>query len=353
MMTIAEAISDLLFVHETVVVPGLGAFVKKPQSAVVDLESNRFAPPSCVVEFDSSLREENDLVARYLREKDGMTADEAGKNIASFVADSFNALKNGKSIALLGLGELSYDADGNIRFKQDGSANYNSDAFGLTAFTVPFVKHHQTKEEVKAEIEEEHSMKNTPAIVEEKVVEEGEHDNQKLRWYWPVLAACVLIGVFFGLRQFGFFNKETTEPVVAENPSEQIQVQEQNVTPAMTLPETPTENSTESLLYSQDSLVEMHHDMDTIRVASPTLTRNVPVSQYRVVGGCYDREENAVWFANILYGVGFKESFYEKQGERWFVVFAPYATYDEALEALMNIRTNTSYQAWIQVPQEK
>ena len=33
MISIAEAISDLLFVRDTVVVPGLGAFVKKAVSA--------------------------------------------------------------------------------------------------------------------------------------------------------------------------------------------------------------------------------------------------------------------------------------------------------------------------------
>ena len=37
MISIAEAISDLLFVRDTVVVPGLGAFVRKPRSAKVDL----------------------------------------------------------------------------------------------------------------------------------------------------------------------------------------------------------------------------------------------------------------------------------------------------------------------------
>jgi len=116
------------------------------------------------------------------------------------------------------------------------------------------------------------------------------------------------------------------------------------VTPAETPIETPSDTPTE---------IPSEILNDSIRVASFTLTREVPVTQYRVVGGCYDREENAVWFANILYGVGFKEAFYERHGERWFVVFAPYATYDEALEALMNIRTNTTYQAWIQVPQEQ
>ena len=40
MISIIEAISDLLFVRDTVVVPGLGAFVKKTTSAKVNPVAN-------------------------------------------------------------------------------------------------------------------------------------------------------------------------------------------------------------------------------------------------------------------------------------------------------------------------
>ena len=62
MISIAEAISDLLFVRDTVVVPGLGAFVKKPVSATVNPVANYFATPSSELSFDANLREDNDLV---------------------------------------------------------------------------------------------------------------------------------------------------------------------------------------------------------------------------------------------------------------------------------------------------
>ncbi|MDR9825057.1 hypothetical protein RCJ22_05470, partial [Vibrio sp. FNV 38] len=65
MISIAEAISDLLFVRDTVVVPGLGAFVKKAVSAKVNPVANYFAMPSSVLEFDPNLREDNELVVKY------------------------------------------------------------------------------------------------------------------------------------------------------------------------------------------------------------------------------------------------------------------------------------------------
>lgn len=313
MMTIAEAISDLLFVRETVVVPGLGAFVKKPVPAIVDLEANCFAPPSSKVEFDASLREENDLVVRYLSENNGIEVGEVAQMLASFVADCFNDLKSGKKCVLAGVGTLAYDSNGEITFEEDGTVNYNGDAFGLTGFTMPAVL----------------PDKNEPVSVDEEPVHEDEPGSGKKHkaWYWALLAACVLIGGIFGLRHF------ITSPQEPKEPSDKG---EQTVAQTVI----------------NDSIDEEQPDADSSLVALPSLTRIVAATEYRVVAGCYDREENALWFANVLRSVGFTEAFYEKRGERWFVSFAHYATYDEALDALMDIRNDTVYQAWILVPQE-
>ena len=81
MITIAEAISDLLYVRDTVVVPGLGAFVKKPVSAKVNPVANYFARPSSVIEFDANLREDNDLVINYLSEKNAIPMAEGIINL--------------------------------------------------------------------------------------------------------------------------------------------------------------------------------------------------------------------------------------------------------------------------------
>ena len=322
MITIAEAISNLLFEHETVVVPGLGAFVKKPVSAKVDLGTNRFTPPSSRVEFDAALREENDLVVRYITEFDGVSEEEARKALTAFVANGFETLKTGKPFVLDGVGTLNYDTNGNITFEADGAANFNSDAFGLTDFSAhPILPVEDTSvDDEESEDDDEDEMKRSP-------------------WLWALLAACILVGGFFGLKWLGVFNKETTQPAVVTNtPIEQ--------------PVAPT------VIY--DTLEVVQTDADTIEVttsslevSAPSLTREVAATEYRVVAGCYDREEHALWYANVLRDAGFAESFYEQRGERWFVSFAHYATFDEALEALNGIRKNTTYQAWILVPQEQ
>ena len=135
MITIAEAISDLLFARDTVVVPGLGAFVKKPTSAQVNPVANYFGMPSSEIIFDANLREDNDLVVNYIAEKNEIPEDEARRLLAMFVSDCFNSLKQGKKVVLNNIGTLSNDWAGDLVFEQDKAVNYNADAFGLCDFT--------------------------------------------------------------------------------------------------------------------------------------------------------------------------------------------------------------------------
>ena len=136
MITIVEAISDLLFLRDTVVVPGLGAFVKKPVSSKVNPVANHFAMPTSSIGFDPNLREDNDLIVNYLSEKNDIPEEEARKMLAVFVSDGFNLLKSGKKLELNGIGVLHYDWADDLVFEQDPTVNYNSDAFGLCDFTL-------------------------------------------------------------------------------------------------------------------------------------------------------------------------------------------------------------------------
>ena len=335
MISVAEAISDLLFVRDTVVVPGLGAFVKKPVSAQVNSETNSFATPSSIVEFDANLREDNDLVVRYLSEKNEISEDEAKKSLVSFVSDCFNTLKT-KKVVLNGIGSLSFDLNDNLTFEQDKSVNYNSDSFGLADFSLKPVMRFKSKEEIKVEIEQQQRDKNMPVTVDEWAVheEDGHTPRSWTAWYWILLVVFVLIGVFFGLYHFDVIHFGKTE--------------NQTFTEEYSNPDVVQ-------VVPQDGQPVPQQVSDSINAPTKldTSTNEVPVTEYRVVAGCYDQEDNAVWFTNVLKNAGFTNAFYEKRGLRWFVSFDHYATYEESLDALMDIRENTKYQAWVLVPQEQ
>lgn len=337
MISIAEAISDLLFVRDTVVVPGLGAFVKKPLSAEVNPVANYFTMPSCQVEFDAHLREDNDLVVSYMSEKNDIPADEARRLLNMFVSDCFNSLKTGKKVPLNGVGSLSYDWTGDLVFHSDETQNYNADAFGLCDFSPVPVVSVKTKDDIKAEIEQQQRERNTPMTVDEKAVHEGESHHERHRgWLWALLALLVLLaGIGFALHHTKSFDfKEWRWLERPEKPSE--------IEPwTITHPDAKVWKTEVVAPVVEDSVVAPPVKV----VIEPETVR--PESNIRIIGGCFSQEENAERLANSLKEKGYKQAFVEKRGNKWFVAYGRYATDEEATTALREIRAKGDGKAWI------
>ena len=313
MISIIEAISDLLFVRDTVVVPGLGAFVKKPTSAKVNPVANYFSTPSCDVEFDANLREDNDLIANYMAEENNISREEAKKQLVMFVTECFNSLKQGKKVELEHIGILSYDWDHNLVFVQDKSVNYNADAFGLTDFTPEPVIQSKSKEEIKSEIEQQQKEKNTPVTVDEEAVHQDDgHNRLKKRGWW--LAGAAVIVLLFGLF---YFNTHRFEQEVKDDTNVTQQVNTEN----------------EGLLAGNDL------PLDTVE---PVVT-----DSFRIIAGCYDQEEFAQRIVLSLQTKGFEQAYKEKLGERWYVAYGWYPTEEEAVAILREIRESGKGKGWI------
>lgn len=366
MITIAEAISDLLFVRDTVVVPGLGGFVKRPTSAQVNPVANYFGMPSSEIVFDANLREDNDLVVNYIAEKNEIPLDESRRLLAMFVSDCFNSLKQGKKVVLNNIGTLYKDWAGDLVFEQDKVVNYNADAFGLCDFTPEPVLRSKTKEEIKAEIEQQQKDKNTPVTVDEKAVHE--HDNEDHKddegfddedgrhgaWLWILLVLLLLAGVGYGLHYFKVvdFNKWFGK----EQPAELERW-------TVVLPEAKTweTGKVDAEVQAVDTLVEQQQpiemvqepeqkseqDLEQALEKQPALVVVNPEANIRIIAGCFAQEENAARLTNTLKEKGYTAAFYELRGSKWFVSFGRYATDEEATAALREIRTNTEYKAWI------
>lgn len=351
MISIAEAISDLLFIRDTVVVPGLGAFVKKPVSAKVNPVANHFTMPSSSISFDSSLREDNDLVIQYLSDKNDIPEDEARRVLVMFVSDCFNSLKEGKKVVLNDIGTLFYDWAGDLAFEPAKTMNYNADAFGLCDITPEPVLRSKTKEEIREEIAKQQKDKNTPVTVDEKAVherddEEEEDDDESgygHGWLWVLLGLLLLSSIAFGLHYFKAIDfrkllglKEKEKPFVPWT----VTCPDKDkawkwVAPVPVATDTVTAPPTET---APTAPVVEGKPASMAQPAAPGI---------RIVAGCFDKEENAQRLANTLKAEGFATAFYEPRGKRWFVSFGRYNTEEEADAALREIRTNTDYEAWI------
>ena len=313
MISIKEAISDLLFVRDTVVVPGLGAFVKKSTSAKVNPVANYFSSPSCDVEFDPNLREDNELIVNYMAEENNISREEATKQLVMFVTECFNSLKQGKKVELEHIGILSYDWDNNLVFVQDKSVNYNADAFGLTDFTPEPVIQSKSKEEIKSEIEQQQKEKNTLVTVDEEAVhhDDGQSRPKKKGWW---LAAAAVIALLFGLF---YFNAPRFDQGAEDDANLSLQANTEN----------------ERLLAEKDL------PLDTVE---PAVT-----DSFRIIAGCYDQEEFAQRIVLSLQTKGFEQAYKEKRGERWYVAYGWYPTEEEAVAILREIRESGKGKGWI------
>ncbi len=362
MISIAEAISDLLFLRDTVVVPGLGAFVKKPVSAEVNPVANYFAMPSCQIEFDAKMREDNDLVVSYMAEKNDIPEDEARRLLVMFVSDCFNSLKSGKKVVLKNIGTLSFDRVDDLEFQQDEALNYNADAFGLCDFSpIPIITS-KSKDEIKTEIEQQQKDKNTPMTVDEEAVhEEDEHHDRHLGWLWILIAILLLAGIGFGLHYFKVVDLNPMK-VQTEKPGEiepwkvtfpsVVRTWKIELIEPQTIDTALETNVVEEIVPFEETQEEVVQEPEPVEIVQePEVVKEPepvkPEANIRIIAGCFAEKENADRMANTLKDKGYDQSFVEKRGSKWFVAFGRYATDEEATAALRDIRVKGDDKAWI------
>lgn len=139
-MNISQHISDLLFKHECVIVPGFGGFVSNYQSAKIHPVQHSFQPPSKSILFNKELDKNDGLLANRIVVTEGISYDEAMEKIREFSADATHTINQGKEIILQHIGTLSTDVEGNICFEQDTKINYLTDVYGMSQIVSPAVK---------------------------------------------------------------------------------------------------------------------------------------------------------------------------------------------------------------------
>ena len=129
-MQLSKAIYSLLYTNDCVTVPGFGSFIVNKFSSVYDEKSGKFYPPSRRASFNSKIKNNDGLLAKFISEKEGINYEVAVKNIHNEVI-SWKKKLNTESLLLDNIGELSYNSDENIVFSPDLDSNHFLGSFGL------------------------------------------------------------------------------------------------------------------------------------------------------------------------------------------------------------------------------
>lgn len=151
-MKIAKYIGDLLYDYECVVIPGLGGFLTQDKPASIHPQTHHFRPPYKQIMFNAYLKTNDGLLVNYIAREENVSYKEAKAQVDKFVFLCDQALQQGKRIHFHKVGAIYLNKNQKIVFEQDKSVNYNADAFGLTEFVSPAIRHATPEEKLREQV---------------------------------------------------------------------------------------------------------------------------------------------------------------------------------------------------------
>ncbi len=349
-MGIERDLHDLLFCHDCVIVPQWGGFLTHYRGARLDEVRKLVHPPAKDLSFNRHLVRNDGLLADHLAKREGIGFDVATARIDAEVAGWREALDRSGRLELPHIGIFFRDAEHNLQFDPDKRANYLKDAFGLRPLTalpvervqpIPLVR---KLEEVRAEVVNE---------------------TRRAPMYWAAAAvAAVLFGTaaLWAFRMGGSHDAQWSGvgvldagPAARYVPPAQASVLPVTTTTPFTLPDSTGVHTiplgpgdSVSLTVDLGGAVELAVADSTAVVVRPVATSAEP-GRYHVVGGCFAQPENADKMLAELVAKGFPARRLPQRGQLHPVVYGSYATRNDALQAMANIRHEGGAAAWLLV----
>ena len=295
-MGIFKNISQLLHSNDCVILPDFGAFVLKNKSAFI--EKNEFFPPSKYVSFNSMLKDNDGLLAKFISEERKISYKKSLKLISDEVKVLNEKLSEDLIFDTRYLGIFELKEKNTLIFNPDFSINFDNSVFGLNSFIrEPLIN-----------------------IGSKKTADKAQFDTNNLLRY-----AAVFISVL-GLSYFGYFNynnylnnqKLKNIAIAQEKILENVQ------TATFNLGDLPPVN---------------------INVTAPSIKENSTF--YSVIAGAFRSKRNAEKHLNTLITNGYQASYTSVNPKGLFrVAYARLKTRKEAAELILKIKTS-GQDAWL------
>ena len=145
-MSISKHITELLYNHNCVIVPGFGAFLTKNIAA--SRNNDVFSPPKKTIAFNGMLKENDGLLANRISATDGISYKAALKKIKKDVKTLASSLNVGE-VEIDNIGTLRLNDEKKVQFQPNQNVNFDSKSYGLESFTRPPRKTSSPEEKVK------------------------------------------------------------------------------------------------------------------------------------------------------------------------------------------------------------
>lgn len=123
-------IEKLLYLHDSLVIPGFGGFTATRTPATTDYVGGTVNPPSKTLVFSENLMVDDGLLTADIAVAHGISKEDAGRAVEEFVEKMKALLDQREIVTLPGVGRLYKNYVQKIQFLPDAT-NFNSTAYGL------------------------------------------------------------------------------------------------------------------------------------------------------------------------------------------------------------------------------
>ncbi len=304
-MKIEHYISQLLYRHQCVVVPGFGAFLTEIQSAHLNANTNSFYPPKKLISFNPHIKNNDGLLANHIALSEKTTYQTANIAIESEVVNWKQFLQLNERFLLKNIGEFSVNAERNVVFAPSENTNYLMESFGLNSFVSPIIRRE----------------KQIEIITEEKQAIEFIPEERRTRPYLKYAAIFVLALSVSGSVGYKLYQNKIAEDTLIVETAVQKQVQNK-IQEATFFIENP--------------------------IPAVTLTVKEEKLSYHIVAGAFRKETNAQKIYEQLIKEGFNARRIEPNKHGLFpVIYGSYSTYEEAQKVKLDINKTSNPDAWL------
>ena len=295
-MSIFKDISHLLHSNDCVILPDFGAFVLKSKSAYI--ENNEFFPPSKYVSYNSMLKDNDGLLAKFISEERKISYKKSLKLISDEVKVLNEKLSEDLIFDTEYLGIFELKEKSTLIFNPDFSLNFDSSVFGLNSF-----------------IREPISK-----IISKKTSGKFQFDTNDLLRYAAVFL-CIL-----GLSYFGYFNYND---YLNNEKLKNIAIAQEKIL-----------ENVQTATFNLGDLPPIK-----INVTAPLVKDNS--TYYSVIAGAFRSRRNAEKLLNTLIINGYQASYTSLNPKGLFrVAYARLKTRKEAAKLILKIKTS-GQDAWL------
>lgn len=161
MLRIVSHIEQLLWVHDCVIIPGIGGFVFEYRAAGIGEQSGLFVPPQKEALFNPTLCHNDGLLAESYMKTYGVEYAQALEKIEDDIRELKETLAAQGSVSLGITGRLRTGEEGTIVFEHSDALPFDLASYGLGEFRMPTLATLMQEQKVRQEKKEAARKKDT------------------------------------------------------------------------------------------------------------------------------------------------------------------------------------------------